>query len=109
MREKEKLLITNNFSFSHNVFDSYISLLCQNAELRSNGLMIYITLLPVVSHFHVKKVPLDLKQNLENDAVTVKENASIFYNDSNVYNCIVVKNRYHNLLFPPLLNKRSSR
>ena len=29
--EKEKLLVTSNFSFSHNVFHSYICLVRQNA------------------------------------------------------------------------------
>ena len=30
--------MTSNFSFSHNVFHTYISLVCQNAALRGNGL-----------------------------------------------------------------------
>ena len=38
LREKEKLLITSNFSFSHNVFQSYISLVRQNVALCGNGL-----------------------------------------------------------------------
>ena len=33
MWETEKLLIPSNFSFSHNVFHSYISLVCQNVAL----------------------------------------------------------------------------
>ena len=33
----EKLLVTSNFSFSHNVFYSYISLVRQNAALCGNG------------------------------------------------------------------------
>ena len=37
--EKEELLVTSNVSFSHNVFHSYISLVCQNAALCGNGLM----------------------------------------------------------------------
>ena len=36
--EKEKLLVTSNFSFSHNVFHSYISLVWKNAPLCGNGL-----------------------------------------------------------------------
>ena len=36
--EKEKLLVTRNFSFSHNVFHSYISLVHQNVALGGNGL-----------------------------------------------------------------------
>ena len=36
--EKEKLLVTSNFSFSHNAFHSYISLVRQNAALYGNGL-----------------------------------------------------------------------
>ena len=36
--KKKKLLVTSNFSFSHNVFHSYISLACQNVELCGNGL-----------------------------------------------------------------------
>ena len=35
---KEKLLVISNFSFSHNVFHSYISLVCQNEALCGNGL-----------------------------------------------------------------------
>ena len=38
MWEKEKLLVTSNFSFSHNVFHNYISLLRQNVALCGNGL-----------------------------------------------------------------------
>ena len=38
-----KLLVTSNFSFSHNVFYSYISLVCQNAVLCGNGLMLFPT------------------------------------------------------------------
>ena len=41
-KEKEKLLDTSNFSFSHNVFHNYMSLVCQNAVLCGNEL----TLLP---------------------------------------------------------------
>ena len=33
----EKLLVTSNFSFSHNVFYGYISLVRQNAVLCGNG------------------------------------------------------------------------
>ena len=36
--EKEKLLITSNFSFSHNVFKSSLVLMRQNEYLWSNGL-----------------------------------------------------------------------
>ena len=36
--KKEKLLVTSNFSFSHNVFHSYISSLCQNAAMSNHGL-----------------------------------------------------------------------
>ena len=35
----EKLLVKSNFSFSHNVFHSYISLVCQNAVSCGNGPM----------------------------------------------------------------------
>ena len=41
VREKEKLLVTSNFSFSHNVFHSFISLVRQNAALWGNSLSIY--------------------------------------------------------------------
>ena len=34
---KEKLLVTSNFSFSHNVFKSYLLLMCQNEYLWSKG------------------------------------------------------------------------
>ena len=37
-RKKKKLLVTSNFSFSHNVFHSYISSVCQNVALFGNGL-----------------------------------------------------------------------
>ena len=36
--DKEKLLVPSNFSFSHIVFHSYKSLVCQNAALCGNGL-----------------------------------------------------------------------
>ena len=36
--EKEKLLVTSNFSFSHNVFNSYLLLMRQNEYLWSKGL-----------------------------------------------------------------------
>ena len=35
--EKEKLLVKSNFSFSHTVFYSYVSLVRQNAVLCGNG------------------------------------------------------------------------
>ena len=38
MPEKEKLLVTSNFFFSHNVFHSYITLVHQNVALCGNGL-----------------------------------------------------------------------
>ena len=38
LQEKEKLLVTNNISFSHNVSHSYISLVHQNVVLCGNGL-----------------------------------------------------------------------
>ena len=37
--EKEKLLVTSNFSFSHNVFHSYISIVHQNTVSCGNGLI----------------------------------------------------------------------
>ena len=40
MWEKEKLLVTNNFSFSHNVFYSSIFLVHHNVALCGNGLRI---------------------------------------------------------------------
>ena len=39
---EEKLLVTSDFSFSHNVFYSYISLERQNVVLCGNGLNIFI-------------------------------------------------------------------
>ena len=36
--EKEKLLVTSNFSFYYNVFHSYIFLVRQNSGLCGNGL-----------------------------------------------------------------------
>ena len=41
MRNGE-LLVTSNFSFSNNVFHSYISLVRQNAVLSGNGLKPYL-------------------------------------------------------------------
>ena len=41
-REMENLLVTSNFSFSHNVFYSYISLVRQNAALCGNGLSFFV-------------------------------------------------------------------
>ena len=38
-REKRRNCVTSNFSFSHNVFHSYISLVLQNAVLCGNGLI----------------------------------------------------------------------
>ena len=38
MRKRKKRVVTRNFSFSHHVFYSYISLVCQNAVLCGNGL-----------------------------------------------------------------------
>ena len=38
MSEKEKLLVRSIFSFPHNVFHSYISVVRQNAALCGNGL-----------------------------------------------------------------------
>ena len=40
--EKETLLVTSNFSFSNNVFHSYISLVCQNAVLCGNRFKFYV-------------------------------------------------------------------
>ena len=37
--KKKKLLVTSNFSFSHNVFHSSTSLVRQNVALSGNGLM----------------------------------------------------------------------
>ena len=39
--ETEKLLVTSNFSFSHNVFYSYISLGRQNVATCGNGLTLH--------------------------------------------------------------------
>ena len=41
--EMEKLLVTSNFCFSHNVFHGYISLGCQIRVLCGNGLTHYKT------------------------------------------------------------------
>ena len=40
LRVKEKLLVKSNFSSSHSVFQSYISLVRQNAELCGIGLIV---------------------------------------------------------------------
>ena len=41
--EKEKLLVTSNFSSSHNVFKSCLLLMCQNEYLWSKGLKLCTT------------------------------------------------------------------
>ena len=38
--KKEKLLVTSNFSFPHNVFKSCLLLICQNEYLWSKGLIL---------------------------------------------------------------------
>ena len=40
LREKKKLLVTTNFSFSLNVFHCYVFLVCQNAALCGNGFIV---------------------------------------------------------------------
>ena len=37
----EQNIVTSNFSFSHYVFHSYKSLVCQNAVLCGNGLKLF--------------------------------------------------------------------
>ena len=44
MRNGKIACYTCNFSFSHNVFHSYISLVCQNAALCGNWLSLYDTI-----------------------------------------------------------------
>ena len=39
LSEKEKLLVTSNFSFPHNVFHSYVFLARRNAALCGNALI----------------------------------------------------------------------
>ena len=51
--EKEKLLITSNFSFSHNVFKSCLFLWCQNKYLWSKGLNLSPTLSQTSPGFYV--------------------------------------------------------
>ena len=51
---KEKLLVTSCFFFSHNVFNSYISLVRQNALLCVNGL---------TAHWQPKVNNLDVDDN----------------------------------------------
>ena len=41
--EEEKLLVTSNFSFSHNVFKSFLVLMRQNEYLWSKELTLHIT------------------------------------------------------------------
>ena len=43
---KHKLLVTSNFSFSHNVFHRYISVLRQNAALYGNGSSCFTACIP---------------------------------------------------------------
>ena len=55
--ENDKLLVTSNFSFSHNVFHSYISLVHQNAVPCDNGLndpSCYDDLLSIASWSRIK-------------------------------------------------------
>ena len=46
LREKEKLLVTSNFSFSNNVFKSCLLLIRQNEYLWSKGLIRKLCLIP---------------------------------------------------------------
>ena len=46
LREKEKLLVTSNFSFSHNVFKSCLLLMRQTQYLWSKGLKILKLCIP---------------------------------------------------------------
>ena len=46
LREKEKLLVTSNFSFSNNVFKSCLLLMRQNEYLWSKGLIRKLCLIP---------------------------------------------------------------
>ena len=50
MQEKEKLVVTSNFSFSHNVFHSYTSSVGQYEALYGNGLSICCTMFMKLSH-----------------------------------------------------------
>ena len=45
--KKKTLLVTSNFSFSHNVFYSYISLVHQNEVLCGNGLICCVQMLSI--------------------------------------------------------------
>ena len=42
LREKEKLLITSNFSFSHSVFKGFVLQTCKNQGLFGKGLNAYM-------------------------------------------------------------------
>ena len=48
--EKEKLLVTSNFSFSHNVFHSYISLVRQNVALCGNGGILLFLIFDIIEN-----------------------------------------------------------
>ena len=77
--EKEKLLLSSNFSFSHNVFYSEISLVRQNAALCGNGL----TLSHSRPGFNVSAVQVFWKHGGKKEKLLVTSNFSfshsVFY------------------------------
>ena len=54
--EKEKLLITSNFAFSHNVFKSCLLLMRQNEYLWSKGLTAFLKKVGQYITFSLKKI-----------------------------------------------------
>ena len=61
--ENEKLLVTSNFSFSHNIFHSYKSLVCPSAVLCGNGLI---------------KIEWIVSEKMSNLKVSIIKGASIY-------------------------------
>ena len=66
--EKEKLLVTSNFSFSHSVFKRLVSLGHQNVLLCGNGLTLYHTILTFNDHVEKKafKIIVGRGENADN-------------------------------------------
>ena len=61
--EKKKLLVTSNFSFSHNDFHRYISLARQNAALCGDGLKKKIKTVVMKNRFPLHVMYVDLHVN----------------------------------------------
>ena len=52
--EKEKLLITSNFSFSHSVFKRLVLQTLKNKGLFEKGLLLFFNIIPVITQWPVQ-------------------------------------------------------